>query len=56
METVVSEIAKIRMEKDVNEALLNYGLYVRAIGFYECDTFGIRLELRYQNEIDSHAS
>jgi hypothetical protein len=45
METIVSEIAKNRMEKEVNHALSNYGLFVTDIRFDSTTDFRVIIEL-----------
>ena len=45
METIVSDIAKSRLEKDVNKALKIYGLFVTDIRFDSSVDFSIIIEL-----------
>ncbi|MCX7773436.1 MAG: hypothetical protein N2376_10035 [Clostridia bacterium] len=45
METVVTEIARTRMEKDVNDALGSLGLFVTAIRFDESKGLSVIIEL-----------
>ncbi|NLW02422.1 MAG: hypothetical protein GX027_04065 [Clostridiaceae bacterium] len=48
MDTIVSEIAKTRMMKDVNDALTAYGLSVSNIRFDSSVDFSVILELSVQ--------
>ena len=45
MDTIVSDIAKCRMERDVNKALKPHGLFVSAIKFDASTSFSIIIEL-----------
>lgn len=45
METIISEIARNRMEKDVNDALNTYGLMVTGIRFDATEGFSVIIEL-----------
>jgi len=45
MDTIVSEIAKTRMIKDVNEALTAYGLFVSSIEFDARNDFSVVIKL-----------
>lgn len=45
MDTIVSEIAKTRMIKDVNEALTAYGLFVSSIEFDATNDFSVVIKL-----------
>ena len=45
MDTIVCDIAKSRLEKDVNKALKTYGLFVTDIKFDSSIDFSIIIEL-----------
>lgn len=45
METIVSDIARNHMEKDVNSALKIYGLFVMSIKFDSSTGFSVIIEL-----------
>jgi|LSQX01.3.fsa_nt_gb hypothetical protein len=45
MDTIVSEIAKTRMIKDVNDALTAYGLFVSSLEFDSSVNFSVIIKL-----------
>jgi len=53
MDTIVSEIAKTRMMRDVNEALTAYGLSVSSIEFDYSVDFSVIIELSIQGLPDA---
>lgn len=53
MDTIVSEIAKTRMMKDVNDALTAYGLSVSNIEFDSSVDFSVIIELSIQGVSES---
>lgn len=54
MDTIVSEIAKTRMIKDVNEALTAYGLFVSSLEFDASTGFLVRIKLSAHDWSESH--
>lgn len=45
MDTIVCDVAKNRLEKDFNKALVNFGLFVSSIRFDESNGFSIIIEI-----------
>lgn len=56
MDTIVSEVAKTRMIKDVNEALTAYGLFVSSIEFDASTEFSVVIKLCAQGLTESQPS
>jgi hypothetical protein len=56
MDTIVGEIAKSRMEKDVNRALGSYGLFVLDIRFDSSNDFSVIIMLGAQDGAGKRAA
>lgn len=56
MDTIVSEIAKKRMIKDVNDALTAYGLFVTSLEFDSSVNLSVIIKLRAYEMPESDSS